>query len=210
MNKNKFFLLFLLGSLWGGSEIVLSQIFVHNILQFKGALLTGISIGIIGYALFILKNRIYAFIVLLIVLIMKLLIIPIQHVHVSCIANSLLAVIIDFSTIYILWNFIKSKRTYIFGTGFLAGFSSNIIFYNLGIHLRPCNYLLSFSGLQGFIRFTIFEGLLWGLFSGIMLLISYSLKNYFEKFQIRIIQYSFGTLSIILWIISIYTLYTNI
>jgi hypothetical protein len=165
MNKKDIVLLLFLSAIWSFSEI-----FIRNALisyEHHSAVLTGIAAAVISFAYMHFKGRritaLYLGLLVVAVLFVKWLVVPLGGVHYSCIVNSSLAILLDgliFSGVLLIFNPGGYK---LYGALSLSSFFIALVFRLIGIHLYPCNYLLSFSGAEGVIRFIFYEGGTWFL-----------------------------------------------
>jgi len=164
------------GALWGLVEVVLGGALRFGNFPYRAALLTGIGMGAIcGVALGIFRKPVMIIGIGITAALIKLLIVPVQNVPVTCMANSSLAVSLEaiaLSAVGLI--FIKtmnrSVRTQIL-VGASGAFVGSMLFWSIGMYVAPCKYLLSFAGSPG--RWMITESLLWIAFSAVLLPIGY-------------------------------------
>jgi len=159
-----------LGSVCGLLEIAGGGLLRHS--PFRSAILTGLGLGIIGFALAIFKKPIMALGMVLVVVLCKQLVVPVLGVSVMCKMNSCLAVMFEYGGFFALAAITMNKmkkssgmRSLTAGAGVLAG---SVAYYFIGMRAAPCAYMLSFNRAGGFISFMAAEGLIWAAFSAVL------------------------------------------
>lgn len=171
----KFYLLFLT-LVWGISELFLRQKlapFIHH-----SAVLVSIAASVIYLAttIFGKGKKSFFFIASIIIgtLLIKLLSIPIFGYNFTSIINSLFAITLEGIVFTVLFSIQKTNKIeIILLSTFFGSYISAFIFRTIGIHLYPCNYLLSFNGTNGIFNFLVYEGFTWATFSVIFVLTTF-------------------------------------
>jgi len=172
--KKKFFVMALvLGSVCGLMEVVFGGLLHHGFFQqFRSAILTGVGLGIIGFALAILGKPVIAVLIGIVAVLSKQMVVPVLGVSVMCKMNSCLAVMLEYGGFFavaaITMNKMKKNavlRPLTAGAGVLAG---SIAYYFIGMRVAPCAYMLSFNRAGGFVSFMAAEGLIWAAFSAVL------------------------------------------
>lgn len=164
-------LVVLSGVLWGVAETLLGNIIRLNAPSLRAGILTGIGMTIVGLFYGIHRKPMLFPVIALITAFSVQLAVPILQCSILCKANSNLAVVLHGSCLSlatIVFNRTGKKSIALYSiAGFLAAGLSALVFYYAGMHLAPCNYLLSFRSSGGIAHFMMAEGLVWALFSGI-------------------------------------------
>jgi len=157
-----------LGSLWGLSEVALSSAIRAAGLPFRAGILTGIGVGLLAAAAGAFRRPVLLALVPPITILCKQLVVPILHMSVLCQANSCLAVLLEglavAGVVYLAGRRLDSRLAQA-ASGAAAALAAAGAFHLLGTWVAPCNYLLSFNGPAGFVRFMLVEGLVWAVFS---------------------------------------------
>lgn len=156
-----------LGSICGLLEVVGGGFLKQIEFPFRSGLLVGLGFGIIAFGLAIFKKPVIALYLGLIAVISKQLAVAALHLPLMCMANSNLAVLLEYGVLagvaaVTMGGLNKSVRTRILAGGSAAALGS-IAFYFIGMHVAPCNYLLSFNSVGGFISYLFKESLMWAL-----------------------------------------------
>jgi hypothetical protein len=169
-----FFGILVFGSLWGLSEVVLGGSLRAAAFPYRSGLLTGIGMGVMGAALAITRKWFLPIGIGIIAALVTLLVVPVLHASPICRANSCLALGLESGMLALTALIIgKKANKNVFGLmamGAGAGLLASVAFYFTGIHLEPCAFLLSFTPGS----FIITEGLVWAIFSAILLPIGYT------------------------------------
>lgn len=163
----------LLATIVLGSVIGFIEVAVKGLLNYKGVHLSGLIIGldfiIIGIALAIFRKPLMVVAMGLIACLVKQLVVPLMCMPFMCQANSCLAIMLEFTTFtgmaaltFKRMNSSRKARILTAGTGI---FLSSILFYSIGMQVRPCPYLLSFNVAGGFSSFLAREGMVWAIFA---------------------------------------------
>jgi hypothetical protein len=175
------------GSIWGFSEVVLGAVLKASGLPLRSAILTGVGLGIMGVAVSGLTASPALLGVVLVAVLCKQLVVPIQHVPFMCAANSSLAVLLEGSALTAVAATIRNnldRRLVIrVGTGAFAALLAAGAFYFAGMRLAPCPYLRSFARRGGMGAFTLAEGLPWAVFSGVLFPVGYRLGESLRAFD---------------------------
>jgi len=163
--------IFLFGSLWGLSEVVLSGAISRAGIPNRSAILVGVGMIIMGIAMGVFRRPLMLLWITIVTILSKQLVVPILHISVMCKINSCLAVLLEG---FILAGFVtvlyKTDLSRMISGG-LAALLAAIGFYFIGMRLAPCPYLLSFKG--ELLKFLAKEGLVWAAFSGIFFPVGY-------------------------------------
>ncbi|MEA2103508.1 MAG: hypothetical protein U9P79_02540 [Candidatus Cloacimonadota bacterium] len=183
MNKKQFkyldiiIFIAILGSIWGLSEVVFSHLLRIAGIPYRSGILIGIGAGILGVAYAYLKKPLLFIGIVFVTILSKQLVVPLLQISVMCKANSCLAVLLIGASLAIITLLVKpehNKRPLgrIF-TGATAGATTAISFYFLGKILAPCQNLLAYTHLSGFISYLIDKGISWILFPGFLFPLGY-------------------------------------
>jgi len=175
----------ILGTIWGFSEIVLSEAIKIWGIPFRAGILTGIGMGIMGIAVGFNKKALPLIGIALVTIATKQLVVPVLQCSVLCKANSCAAVLLQGGALcgavaitgHKLHN-LKSVRIVIPVSAALLAAGA---FYFIGMRLAPCPYLLSFNHPGGLMSFYGAEGLSWAPFSGILFPVGYKLGAVLKK-----------------------------
>ena len=174
-------MILVLGSLWGFSEVVLSDIIRTGGLPWRAGILTGIGMGIMGIAFGLNKKALPLIGIALVTIIAKQLVVPILGCSILCKANTCAAVLLQGAALSGAVALAGMKlQGGVFNRaaiGSSAALASAASFYYVGIHLSPCQYLLSFSGIAPFMQA---EGIVWAVFSGALFPLGYKLGMLLE------------------------------
>jgi len=170
-----------LGTIWGFSEVFLSDTIKIWGIPFRAGILTGIGIGIMGIALGYGKKVLPLIGIALVTMAAKQLVVPVLQCSVLCKANSCAAVFLQGVALCgvaaIAGRKLNNTRSARFITPISAALASAGAFYFIGMKLAPCPYLLSFNHAGGFLSFMTAEGLAWAAFSGILFPAGYKLGS---------------------------------
>jgi hypothetical protein len=163
--KNLILAIIVLGSICGLVEVVISGLLKQVDFVYRSALLVGLGFMVIGFGLAIFKKPAMAFFLALITIMSKNLAVVMLHLPALCMANSSLAVLLEYGALggiaaFSMGGLAKSTKARI-AVGGGAAASSAIAFYFVGMHVAPCNYLLSFNTSAGFFSYLIAEALPW-------------------------------------------------
>ena len=166
--KNIILAMVVLGSICGLIEVA-----VKGLLNQKGIHLSGLIIGldfiVIGIALAIYQKPLLILGMGFIVCLCKQLVVPLLGLSFMCQVNSCLAIMLEFGAFAAIASFTFDKMKKSVGSRILSAgigvFTVSILFYFIGIHVRPCPYLLSFNIPGGFISFIAKEGIVWAIFA---------------------------------------------
>lgn len=168
------FAILVFGSLWGLSEVVLGGSLRAAAFPYRSGLLTGIGMGVMGAALAITRKWFLPIGIGMIAALVTLMLVPVLHASPICRANSCLALGLESGMLSLTALLIGNKANKnVFGLmamGAGAALLASVAFYFTGIHLEPCAFLLSFTPGS----FVITEGLVWAIFSAILLPIGYT------------------------------------
>lgn len=195
MNTNKGVItgLLVLGSLCGLAEVAGGAL-LHGLgIHFSG-LLIGLDALFIGIAMALFGNPAMILGMGVMACLHKQLAIPLLGLPALCKANACLAVLLEFSgiagmTALFMDRVKKSRvaRSLAAGAGVLAG---SVLYYFTGMHVRPCAYMLSFSGPSGFTAFILKEGTVWALSTALFFALGWSIgeKVKEKKFNVRLLK----------------------
>lgn len=169
-------IILVLGSLWGLSEVVLSDIIRAGGIPWRAGILTGIGMGIMGIAIGLSRKAATLIGIALVTVAAKLIVVPILGCSLLCKANTCAAVLLQGAAlsgvVAVAGKGIAGGTFTRVGAGFSAALASAASFYYVGIHLSPCQYLLSFGGIVPFMKA---EGIVWAAFSGALFPLGYTL-----------------------------------
>jgi hypothetical protein len=173
-----------LGSLWGLSEVVLGGALVAAGFAYRAAVLSGIGLGLMAIAAGAHKSLWMPIAGALIAVSCMLLVVPILHVPAACKANSCLAVTLQGLAVPSVVAFAGPRMRRSPGSRFPAGALvaglAAATFYSAGLHVAPCQYLLSFRQNGGLVAFLIAEGLPWAVVSAVTFPAGYALGERLE------------------------------
>ncbi len=162
-----------LGSLWGLCESVFGNVSRAAGIPFRGGMLTGIGMMLMGFGFGIMRRPLPAMFVALVAAATMQLSVPVLHCSFLCKANSGLAVMLHGGMLAGCLSLYGRRRARTSSGYALAGFSaamlSSLVFYFAGMRLAPCAYLLSYNVDGGLVRFLFREGAVWGAFSALLL-----------------------------------------
>lgn len=155
----------LLGSLCGLIEVVGGGLLKQWEFPFRSGLLAGLGFGIIAFGLAIFKRPVIALFIGLIAVFSKQLAVVALHMPLMCMANSNLAVLIEYGMLAGVATIMMGGMNGNLRSRLLAGGSAaalgSIAFYFIGMHAAPCAYLLSFNSAGGFVSYLAKESLSW-------------------------------------------------
>jgi hypothetical protein len=161
-----------LGSICGLIEVILGGILRKAGFSYSSGLLTGLGFAVIGFSIAVFKKPFLGIFIGIVAVLCKQLVVPILHVSVMCEMNSCLAVLLEYGAITgiaaVAINKLRSNtsiRILAGGTGALVGATA---FYFVGMHVAPCNYLLSFNMPGGIYSFLFKESLSWIILSAVL------------------------------------------
>ncbi len=159
----------LLGAVWGLLELMFGHYLQPAFLPLKGAVLTGLGMGVMGLSYGVNSRPMLPPIIALATAAAMLLAVPVLNCSPLCRANSMLAVSLHGATIGLAMALAKGRASASFIRlgllGMAAAIGSSMLFYPLGVNLAPCRYLISFGSQGGAFAFLLKEGFLWGAFS---------------------------------------------
>jgi hypothetical protein len=158
-----------LGSLCGFIEVVFSGFLKWTNFPWNAGLLTGLGLGIIAFAYAIFKKPMMAIWIGIVAILCKQLVVPVLGQSVMCKMNSCVAVMIEYSALAAIAGIAMKKMQSSGKWRLIAGGSAALVgsvgFYFAGLHIAPCNYLLSFVSASGFVSYLFKESLSWMIFS---------------------------------------------
>ena len=172
-------MILVLGSLWGFSEVVLSNAIQASGIAFRAGILAGIGMGIMGIALGFNRKVLPLIGIALVTILAKQLVVPVLQCSVLCKANSCAAVFLQGGALCgvaaIAGQKLHSAQPARLITPISAALVSAGAFYFIGMGLAPCPYLLSFNHSGGLLSFMAIEGLAWAAFSTILFPAGYTI-----------------------------------
>jgi hypothetical protein len=164
-------LVVLSGVLWGVTETLLGNILTLGAPSFRAGVLTGTGMAILGLFCGIFRRPGLFPVIAVITAFSVQLAVPILQSSILCKANSSLAILLHagcLSLMTIMLDRTGRKSIALYSiAGFLSAGLSAVAYYYAGMHLAPCNYLLSFRSSGGIVHFMMKEGALWAVFSSI-------------------------------------------
>jgi hypothetical protein len=211
--KGQIIMILALGSICGLIEVVLSGALRTADFPWRAGLLTGLGLGIIAFAYAIYRKPIIALGIGFVAVLVKQLAVPVLGQTFVCNANSCLAVGLEYSALAAVALFTMKKMQNNGGLRFLTGgagaFIGSIGFLLIGMHVAPCNYLLSFNQAGGFVSYLYKESLNWTLFSAALFPLGWlvgvkyeaSLARLFEN-KPRVIYAGASVISVVCWAVS--------
>ncbi len=172
-------MILVLGSLWGFSEVVLSDIIRAQGIPLRAGILTGIGLGIMGIATGLSRRALPLLGIAMVTIAAKQLVVPLLQCSALCRANTCAAVLIQGLALSSVVAFAGHRLAGSVLTRAAAGASAALLsagaFYAVGTHLAPCQYLLSFASVGGLSAFLQAEGLAWAAFSALLFPAGYRL-----------------------------------
>ena len=174
-----------LGSLCGLVEVVGGGLLKQWEFPFRSGLLVGLGFGVIAFGLAIFKKPVIALFIGLFAVLSKQLAVVALHMPLMCMANSNLAVLIEYGMLAgvatIMMGGMKSNlRSRILAGGSAAALGS-IAFYFIGMHAAPCAYLLSFNSAGGFVSYLAKESLSWTVAAAVFFPIGWTVGQRFSE-----------------------------
>ncbi len=160
-----------LGSLWGLAEVVISGAWGLAGLPWRSAVLTGISMGLMGVAVAGIGRAWAPVGMALVAILCKQMVVPILGVALSCKANSCFAVGMAGLVVSGVAAVVgRRKMGHLTGAALGSGAAavSAGLFYVGGIRLAPCAYLSSFANRGGLPVFMGAEGVPWAIASALL------------------------------------------
>jgi len=157
-----------LGSICGLIEVVAGGYLKQAGFPYRAGLLIGLGFALVALGMAIFRKPIMAVYLGLIAALSKQLAVVILHLPALCMANSTLAVILEYGALAAIATAAfgttqKSLRSRII-VGGASGFVGSLAFYFIGMQVAPCNYLLSFNSSAGFVSYLYQESVSWALF----------------------------------------------
>ncbi len=161
-----------LGSICGLIEVVIGGLLKQTDFAFRSGLLVGLGFAVIGLGIAIFRKPVIAIFIALIAIMSKNLAVVMLHLPAMCMANSSLAVMLEYGALggiaaVAMGSMQKSVKSRIMIGGGAAAVSS-IAFYFAGMHVAPCNYLLSFNSAAGFGSYLYKEALVWTIAAAVL------------------------------------------
>jgi len=161
-----------LGSVIGVIE-VLGKEFLHQVnFPYRSGVLVGFGFGIAGIGFAIFKKPLIIIGLALVAVICKQLVVPILGLSFMCKANACVAVMLEYGSLAaiaaITMNRMQKNANMRTLTAGASVFLGAITYYLIGMHIKPCSYMLSFNVPGGFVKFLIVEGLIWAAFAAIL------------------------------------------
>jgi len=194
-----------LGSLWGLSEVVISDTLKLLQIPFRAGILTGIGMGIMGMAVGMHRRPVMLAGLALVAIAAKQLVVPLLDCSIMCKANSCAAVLLQGCILCGLVSFFERFEKGDLSSRVVTGISAALIaagaFYAVGTRLAPCQHLLSFAQHGGMVSFIYTEGFSWAFFSGILYPAGYragvKLNNPVRRFRNKEPRAYYATLTVI-------------
>ena len=203
--RDMWMLVFLLGSIWGFCEVVLGGAIKLLGLPYRSAVLTGLGMGIMGVGVGVFDASVVLLGIPVVTILCKMLAVPLAGLPVMCKANSCMAVFLEAGAltflVYMFSDF-KGRWWKQAGVGFLSAVLASGVFYFLGMRVAPCQYLLSFNRPGGFFDFVLVEGMVWGLFSGLLFPVGYKLGSVIERRACMVPSFVYVWVVVLCWVSS--------
>jgi hypothetical protein len=164
------------GAIWGLSEVTLGGGLHLGHVANKGAILTGVGMGLVcGMVLAIYRKPAMLIGVGVVAASIKLLTVPITGVPVICPANGVVAVGLQGVALSaVAFGLMKAMDKNVYAriaAGAGGALIASGLFWLIGMHVAPCRYLLTFAGAPGTWMAT--EGLVWAALSAVLLPVGY-------------------------------------
>jgi hypothetical protein len=174
-----------LGSLWGFSEVVLSAAIGAAGLPYRSAILAGVGMGLMAIAVAMVRKPLPLLGIAVVTMAVKQLVVPILQVSLSCKANSCLAVSLEAmalaGTVAVAGRRLDRSAVARVIAPASAALLSAGAFHYLGIRFAPCNYLLSFNRPGGLLAFYAAEGVPWAVASALLFPLGYRLGEWLRE-----------------------------
>jgi len=169
--------LLVLGSVWGFLEVVLGGAMKAGSIPYKGDVLTGLGMLLMGIAVAMYKKPLMLIAIAVVAVGLRQLSVPILHLSTFCKANSSIAVLLGGTALagasaLAGRRLERGTRSRVI-TGFSAGLAAGISFFFIGMRVAPCRYLLSFNRPGGFVAFLQAEGLIWAALCAVLFPVGY-------------------------------------
>jgi hypothetical protein len=169
--------LLVIGSVWGFLEVVLGGAMKAGNIPYKGDLLTGLGMLLMGIAVAMYRKPLMLLAIAAVAVGVRQLSVPILHLSTFCKANSCIAVLLGGAALAgasalagrRLERGVRPRLI----AGFAAGLAAASSFFFIGMRVAPCRYLLSFSRPGGFIAFMQAEGLIWAALCAVLFPVGY-------------------------------------
>ena len=160
-------ILLALGSLWGLSEVALSDGIRTAGIPFRAAILVGVGALLAGAGLALLRRPAALLLLPVLAVGVKMLVVPVLRMSPMCIANSCVAVGLEGGALAAVA--LAARRAVARGhagriaAGAGAGLAGAVLFWLVGMRVAPCPYLLSFAGGSRLPAWLLAEALPWTL-----------------------------------------------
>jgi hypothetical protein len=169
--------LLVIGSVWGFLEVVLGGAMKAGGIPYKGDLLTGLGMMLMGVAVAMYRRPLMLLAIAAMAVGVRQLSVPILHLSTFCKANSCLAVLLGGGALagaaaLAGRRLERGVRPRVLA-GFSAGLAAATSFYFIGMRVAPCRYLLSFNRPGGFVAFMQAEGLIWAALCAVLFPVGY-------------------------------------
>lgn len=169
--------LLVIGSVWGFLEVVLGGAMKAGNIPYKGDVLTGLGMMLMGIAVAMYRKPIMLLAIAAVAVGVRQLSMPILHLSTFCKANSCVAVLLGGAALAgasaLMGRRLKRGLGSRLATGFAAGLAAATSFFFIGMRVAPCRYLLSFNRPGGFVAFLQAEGLIWAALCALLFPVGY-------------------------------------
>jgi hypothetical protein len=168
------------GSLWGFVEVVPGLIIRDMALPLRGMLLSAFG-GAVLFALFALGRRVWPAVIALLTVLSVKAICAVYLGGLDSVVNSSLAVLLEGAmmvlAIYLLKNIIYNDHLFQGGLAGIGMLLAGTLFFFIGRHVAPCQYLSSMTAG----RFFVHETILWGMAVSISAPLGYFIGRYMRE-----------------------------
>jgi hypothetical protein len=203
----------ILASFWGLLEVSLGSWLRTAGFEWRSALLCGLGLGLAGIALGLYRRPLLLLLLPAGAIAVRMLAVPLLGVSPLCRLNSSIGIGLEGGFLVMLlligsdklWR-TNSRRV---ATGALAPLLAAGAFWYIGLLAEPCNYLLSYSGGAGLIRFMGTEGVSWAVVTAAMFPLGFATgqlltKPYqnWERERIPMVRSALSFLLAMVWVVS--------
>ena len=169
----------LLGAFWGFTEVFLKDVLSLGGKPFTAALMTGIGVAVMAFALAVYKRAGVIMMVAAATVAARMIIVPVLGCSAMCRANACVALLLlggsMSAAMFLGRNKVNGRSA---SGGLLSGGAAMVsggAFFFAGMAVAPCPYLLSFNQAGGFAAFFTAEVMYWAIFSALMFYPGYAL-----------------------------------
>lgn len=177
-NREKLAALAVVGSLWGFSEVALNAGLRAVAPNLRAGVLVAVGMLLMGALLGVARRPSLLIAAAFIAAACRQLVVPILQVSLLCKANACIAVVLQGTMAAGVAAALGARihaRAATRGVGAAtAALAAAGTFWVVGMHVAPCNYLLSFNRPDGLIAFLMREGVRWAVLSSVTFPVGYA------------------------------------